>query len=155
MTSKRRLALSILSAFAACGALAAAAILFRNSPAASLALLLALTAASWRPAAAAGPRAAAFFRFALAVSAAELICLPAAFLAAGLRSEELFITAALLSAVWTLYLTAAAARSLFGGTAVRAALALLLSAAAAGLSLYALKNIGVLPPEIFRFAMFM
>ncbi len=97
----------------------------------------------------------AFFRFTLASGAAGLICLPACFLAVRIGSEQLFIVATLAAALWTMVLTIKAARFLFGGTAVRAALAMLFAAAAVIISFYILRNLGAIPAEIFRFMLFM
>ncbi len=152
---ERRLIFSFLSGCAACVIYAAAAFYFKRSPLLALPFLFIALAAGYRAVRHRTRTALAFFRFTLAAGAAELICLPACFLAVHFRSEQLFIVTALAAALWTMALTIKAAKFLFGGTAVRAALAMLFAAAAVIISFYILKNLGAIPAEIFRFIMFM
>ena len=84
-----------------------------------------------------------------------LICLPAYILAAALRSETLYTAAEAVSGIWLAILTVKAGKAIFGGTTARAALALVFSMIAAVTSFYILKNLGLIPPSIFRFLMFM
>ena len=152
---RRRPVFSFLSGCAACGIYAAAAFYFKRSPLPALPFLFIALAAGYLAIRRNTPAALAFFRFTLSAGTAELICLPACFLAVRLRSEQLFIVTALAAALWTLALTIKAAKFIFGGTAVRAALAMLFAAPAVTISFYILKNIGVIPAEIFRFMIFM
>jgi hypothetical protein len=151
----RILIFRFMSGCAACGIYAAAAFYFKRSPLLALPFLLIALAAGGIAVSRSARPALAFFRFTLAAGAAELICLPACFLAVRLRSEQLFIVTALAGALWTMVLSIKAAKFLFGGTAVRAALSMLFAAAAVMISFYILKNIGVIPAGIFRFLMFM
>lgn len=150
-----RLALKFLSGCALCAAGAAAAFAFKDSAAASFALLAAAAAAAFLSVRKDPAGTAAFFRFSLLASCAHLACLPLSFLAAGLRSEPLFLAAEFAGAVWLLVLTVKAAGALFGGAAARSVLALLFSSAASAAVFYLLKNLGAIPGGMFRFMLFM
>lgn len=150
-----RPALKFLSGFAACGAYAAAAFYFKAEPLFALPFLAAAGAAAYAGIRAQKTAAAAFFRFSLAANAALLLCLPVSVIGTALRSETLFTAAEAAGGIWLMVMTIKAARAIFGATAARASLALMFSMAASVLSFYILKNIGLIPPAIFRFMMFM
>ncbi|MFA6434651.1 MAG: hypothetical protein WCW52_08145 [Elusimicrobiales bacterium] len=150
-----RPAFKFLSGCAACGAYAAAAFYSRTEPKFAPPLLAAAGAAAYAGVRAARPAAAAFFRFSLAVNAAMLLCLPVYALAAALRSETLYTAAEAAGGLWLIVLTVKASKAVFGGTTARAALTLLFSMLTAVFSFYMLKNLDLIPAEIFRFMMFM
>jgi len=150
-----RLAYKFLSSLAVCCAYAAASFYFRAEPLFTLPFLAAACAAAYAGARRKKNAAQALFRFSLTVNAAVIFCLPAYILAAILRSETFYTAAQALSGIWLTILTIKAARTLFGGTAARSALALIFSMTAAVSSFYILKNLGLVPPSIFRFMMFM
>ena len=81
--------------------------------------------------------------------------LPVVALATALRNEPLFTAAECAGGLWMMILTIKAARTFFGGTTARLTPALLFALLAAMSSFYILKNLGVIPPAIFRFIMFM
>ena len=150
-----RLAFKFLSGVAICGVYAAAALYFKTEPLFTLLLLAPAGAAAYAGFRAKKTITAAFFRFSLAVNAAMILCLPASALAAALRNEKLYITVEAAGGIWLTILTIKAAKAVFGGTTVRVVLALLFSMVSAVFSFYMLKNIGLIPPAIFRFMMFM
>jgi len=150
-----RLIFRLLCGCAACGAYAAAAFYYKAEPLFVLPFLAAAGAAAYAGVRAKKTETFAFFRFSLAVNAAMLICLPASLLAAVMRNETLYTAAESAGGIWLMVLIIKAAKTIFGGTMVRLTLTLLFSMAAAVLSFYALKNIGIIPSSVFRFMMFM
>ena len=150
-----RLAFKFLAGCAACGAYAAAAFYFKAEPLFALPFLAVAGIAAYAGVRTQGTATAAFFRFALAVNTTMLLCLPVSALAAVLRNEPLYAAVEYAGAIWMMVLTMKAAKAVFGGATARAALALLFSIITAITSFYILKSLGVIPPAIFRFMMFM
>ena len=150
-----RLAFKFVSSFAACGAYAAASFYFKAEPLFALPFMAAAGAASYVAVRLKKSAAPALLRFSLTANAAILLCLPVYLLAAVLRNETLYTIAQGVSGVWLAILTIKAAKTIFGGTTARAALALVFSMTAAVSSFYILKNLGLIPPSIFRYLMFM
>jgi len=138
-----------------CGIYAAAAFYFRSAPLFSLPFLAAAIAAAGAGVRAQKAAAAAFLKFSLSCNAVILICLPVSFLAAALRSETLYLAAETAAGLWLTVLVIKAAKTVFGGTIARTAPVLLFSFLISVLSFYILKNLGVIPPEIFKFMLFM
>ena len=150
-----RLALKFLSGCAACGSYAAAAFYFKAEPLFSLFFPAAAGTAAYAGVRAKKASTAAFFRFSLTVNAAILLCLPVYALATALRNETFYTAAEAAGGIWMAVLTIKAARTLFGVTTVRAALALVFSLIAAICSFYMLKNLGLIPSAVFRFLLYM